>query len=237
MTQPASPGLAPLDPAVLARRRRQNRLIVALVVLVLIPVVAVVGGYRWGTHLEREWMAHPTFAYNTPSIVRIDQAGDYVVWTYGAMADCAVHRGDRDLTGPADPGNAMESAGFFASASFTADQPGDYDLICRSAANSGYVLVSTASPLGQATGSLLAGILVGVAAFIVGLILLVRALSRNSREKRALQTPAAPLPWPPGVYPGPGAGVAPPPVWPAGPPVNPAGPPTRPTAPPWPPQG
>jgi|GEM_PF-2592322 len=208
MTLPSGPaGLTPLSAPVKARRKRQNRVIVAVVVMVLVPVLAIGGAYRYATAEVRAWAAHQAISFNTPTSVHLDSPGDYVIWTTLATADCTVSFGQQAVAvAPPVAGSPMEEAGFFDSGSFTASASGEYTVTCSSSQTDGYAMVSTASPLGRMTVVLLLGFAIGLAGFITGLVLLITGLIRNADDKRRLAMP-------------------------------PGGQPTSPTVPGWPPRG
>ncbi|MDR2975174.1 MAG: hypothetical protein LBV00_10785 [Propionibacteriaceae bacterium] len=221
-----SPGLTPLSADVKARRRRQNRIIVALIVLVIIPAIAIVGGQRYSSHLLKEWMSHPTVNLNATGTVHLDDPGAYIVWTLGAQAQCEVRQAGANIAASNPVTSLTTSAtGFFRSATFTAPEAGDYQVTCLSSQESGYALISTESPVASMGLSVTIGVSVGVISIIVGLVLLILGLSRNSRERAAelqapstLGPPAATMaPWSP---PTPTPTTDAPPQWPPVPPSN-----------------
>ena len=234
MSQPPA-GLTPLDPAIRARRRRQNRVIIPLAVMILVPVLVAVGFSRYATSQTQAWLAHQNIPFNAPpTLVHVDGAGTWIVWTLLDRAECTVSLGGASVPlSPPTTGTVLEEAGFYNSGSFTAPGPGDYLVACTSALQTGYAIVSTPSPLGQITAGLFLVIGVGLIGFLTGGIMLILGLTRNSRERR----PPAPPPW--GPWPGrpatmgPVPPYAPGPPYPPGPPVRPPGAaPTRPPAPP-----
>jgi len=181
MTQPQ---LAPVSPEVKARRKRQNRVIVAVVVLVLVPVLSVTLSNKYVDYVMAEWTSHPTFALNTSFTVDLDP-GDYVVWTFGDTASCTVSLDGTPLA-TTDPGPqvALASQGIYPSIGFTTRVAGSYLVTCDADSSSGYAMVSTGSPIGKATIVRLIGYGLAGAGGILGLVLLIIALVTNSSEKK-----------------------------------------------------
>jgi len=252
-----SPVLPPIPPAVLAKRRWQNRIVIALVVMILTPALVIPAANQWAQSMVTNWSAQQPIPFNTATSVHIGAPGTYVVWAFGNWtADewptCTVTYGETDISRP----TASDSLGSYHSVvEFVARTPGEFVVECVSGAKEGYAMVSTTSPIVRAGIILLLGYFVGGAGAITGLVLLIVALASGSGQKRHAQ-PVPRQPWPP-RQPGPPYGtVAPYPphgTWPSqpingpippgppgppGPPIppTPPGPPTNPAAPPWPPR-
>ena len=184
MTQPA---LAPVSPEVRARRTRQNRIIVAVIVLVLVPVLSTTLANRYVDSVMNTWRAHPTFAFNTTSDVDLTP-GDYVVWTFFDDAPCTVTSDGLQVATTAPPFDlALETQGIHPSAAFSVTTAGTYSVTCASTASSGYVMVSTPSPLTKATMVRLLGYVLAGAGIVTGLVLLILAIVANTTEKKARQ--------------------------------------------------
>ncbi len=251
-------GLTPVPPHIKAKHKRQNRLIIALFILIILPVTFYVGSNRLAEHTVEDWAAHPTLNLGNPTFITIDEPGDYIVWTVPTWTDCTVSFNALPVAGSTDGQTTVSAAGFYPSFSFTATQAGDYLVSCDDPAPSlgGYAMVST--PLPEATVGLivLGGLGLAVLSGGIGLGLLIRALVENSNEKkRALLAAHPPAPYhqpgpPPVRYAAPpphplppmyaarppGAGVPSAPAQtPANRPGMPGVQPTRPTTPPWPP--
>ena len=201
-------GLPPLDPAVIARRKRQNRIIIALLVMIGLPGLIISGSIQYGRSMVTSWASGQTFPFNTETSVHLSKPGDYVIWTYNTRADCQVIL---DTVFVQDDGYpwALES-GYYKAATFTANRAGDYLVTCRAIVE-GHAMVSTEAVTESAGLLIFGGIVVGVTAGLAGLTLLILGLVNNASDKRRANQP----PW-----------------GPAGP-IG--GPPTRPAAPPWPP--
>ena len=181
MSQPA---LMPVSPEVQARRKRQNRIIVAVVVMVLVPVLPVTLANRYVDQVLADWRSHPTFAFNTTSEVDLTP-GDYVVWTYFNKASCTVDfDGQPVATTVPPPETALESQGIYQSVAFSAVTTGSYFVTCVSDASSGYAMVSTPSPVTKAAMVRLLSYLVAGAGGITGLVLLITGLVTNATEKK-----------------------------------------------------
>ncbi|MDR2896506.1 MAG: hypothetical protein LBV30_07650 [Propionibacteriaceae bacterium] len=191
--------LPALDPAVRAKRRRQNRVAIAVMVLVLVPLISQTF-FPWAsTQVINSWMAQQTIAANRPTTIHISSPGRYQVWVVNSDLDCRVSFDGADISQPGESDYATEINGIESAASFQAQAGGDYLVECLGTTVGGYAFVSTDSPMMQAVFLSLAGragIVVGV---IVGVILLIRAFRRNGQEKSrplpmvATQVPTMPV--------------------------------------------
>ena len=187
MSQPA---LAPVSPEVKARRKRQNRIIVAIAVAVFVPVLAITGSNKYVDQVMDAWRAHPSFAFNTSSDVDL-KSGDYVVWTYFAQASCTVSYAGQPVPTTQPPSQiALESQGIYQSVAFTATAAGTYSVICFGDSSSGFAMVSTPSPIAKAAMVRLLGYFLAGAGIITGIVLFVVALAANANEKKIRS------PWP-----------------------------------------
>ena len=186
MTQIPSTPLAPVSPQVKARHKRQNRVIIAVVVLVLVPVFSIGIANRYVDSVMDAWTSHPTFPFNTSIEVDLDSGTDYVVWTYFGKASCTVAFDGQPVATYVPPAQAaLETQGIYQSVGFSAPATGAYSVACAGDAPGGYAMVSTPSPVGTiAVARLLgyAGVAVGV---IAGLVLLILALVTNAEERKA----------------------------------------------------
>lgn len=186
MTQ--QPALAPVSPEVQARRKRQNRIIVAVIIAVLVPVLSITLANKYSNQVIASWRSHPTFGFNTTANVDLTP-GDYVVWTYYDKANCTVALDGKPLaTTVPPPQSVLESQGVYQSAAFTASAAGTYSVTCVSDSPSGYAWVSTPSPINQAALARLLGYVLAGAGILTGIVLFILALVTNSSEKRSLPT-------------------------------------------------
>jgi len=217
-------GLAPLTAEAKARRKRQNRIVIPLLVLILVPVLALAVSNRYINSVRDNWVSGPTFPFNVETTVPLT-AGDYVVWTYSAEAECTVtHAGSPVPTTTAE--SPVSQAGLYISVQFTAHSSDDYELLCLADAESGHAMVSTPAPLTQLGLALLLGYAVAGAGVVTGVVLLIIGLATNYRERRP-PSPRIPLgasPYAPGQHPwpnpyapghGPWPGAHPPPHGPS----------------------
>ncbi len=203
---PPGGGLAPVPAAVKARHKRQNRLLVALIVMMVLPITFYFGSDRWAESIVLDWSAQPTMPYNQTTTIPIEAAGEYIVWTVPARADCEVSFDSQPIIGRAASTMASSGTGFYPSLAFDAPQAGDYQVICHSDHRDGFAMVSTQIPTATAGLILLAGIGLAMVSAGVGLGLLIHALTQNNKEKRA-EAYAAQLVssqrhpgWPPGSH-------------------------------------
>ena len=182
MTQ--QPALAPVSPEVRARHKRQNRIIIAVIVAVLVPVLSVTLANRYVDQALDDWRSHPTFPFNTTAEVDLSP-GDYVVWTYFSKADCTVSFDGQQMATTVPPSQSVyESQGIYQSARFSASTSGTYSVICTGDSSGGYAMVSTPSPVATATIVRLLGYVLAVGGVITGVILFIVALITNANEKK-----------------------------------------------------
>jgi len=187
MTQ--QPALAPVSPEVQARHKRQNRIIVAVIVAVLVPVVSVTLTNRYVDQVMDAWRAHPTFPFDTTAQVDLDP-GDYVVWTFSSKASCTIVVDGQHLATTVPPSqNVLESQGVYQSAAFSVSTSGTYSVTCAGDSSSGYAMVSTPSPVAKAAMVRLLGYVLAGAGVITGLILLILALVVNANERKIVGPP------------------------------------------------
>ena len=186
MTQQTA--LAPVSPEVRARRKRQNRIIVAVIIAVLVPILSVNLANSYSDQVIDTWRSHPTFGFNTTANVDLTP-GDYVVWTYSNKADCTVVLDGQPLaTTQPPPQSVLEAQGVYQSTAFTASASGTYSVTCVSDSSAGYAWVSTPSPIGQAVLARLLGYVLAGAGILTGIVLFILALITNSSERRVPPT-------------------------------------------------
>lgn len=179
----SSPGLEPLDPMVKAKRKRQNRILVALLVMVVVPVAITAGVYQYSLSMMRDWPTGPTVMFNTQTAVHLSK-GDYTVWTYAVALPCSVQfNGDRVGTAVESPENEQVGS-YYPSVKFSAANTSDYVVDCPSR-STGHAVVSGASPVNRIAIVVVIGILIAGVCFLTGLVLLIVGVANNSSEKAA----------------------------------------------------
>jgi len=178
-------GLPPVSAEVRARRKRQNRVIIAVVVLLLVPFLAITMTNQLVDSTMKTWAGQPTFPFNKPTDVYLNSKGDYVVWTFQSPAKCSVSFDQTPVaTSTPAPDPTLESIEFYPSAAFHAPTPGTYTVTCTSTSPTGHVMVSTPSPVYKIGIIRLLGWGTTAVAIIIGLVLFILALVNNAAEKR-----------------------------------------------------
>jgi len=226
-SSPDPHALEPLDPAVKAKRKRVNRIVIAVVVMVAIPVLVTTLGRQWAAAVQANSLTGQTFNFNTPTTVHLNTPGQYVVWTYPSLVPCSVSDNGTPIASTLPTaGNNNNAANFYQSVGFVISSAGDYQVECQSVSATGYAQVSSAAPISSYVVIVLIGMLITVASFITGLVLFIVSLVKNHHETHP-QPP--PMVWVPAY------GYGPPGYGPAGPvqsvPVVPPYSPVMPPAP------
>ncbi|MCL2735077.1 MAG: hypothetical protein FWD75_00405 [Propionibacteriaceae bacterium] len=186
MTPEQPLGLPPLSAETKAHRRRQNRVIVAVAIMVLVPLIAIMGANRYSTSEMKAWSSNPRFDLNAPAQVPLDTPGEYAVWSFSTPATCAVSFGGAPVATTPGATQPLESSGLYQSVTFTATSAGDYTVLCLAPTSGGYAMVAPPSPVNRLVLIIVAGFFVGIAGFITGLVLLVVALVTNHKERASL---------------------------------------------------
>ena len=218
-SQPSQRPDLSIDPEVKAKRTRQNRIMIAIAVMVVIPIVAVSGTKSAAMNMMERWLSSPTFALNTEARVVLGSPGSYEVWVLdGPSAQCTVTR-DGETVPSRDARNDPDylQAGFYLIVAFTVTEAGAFTFFCESSNSFGHAMVTTASPLNNAAILLVIGWMVAAAAGLTGLVLLIVGVASNAGEKKRAQyasQPPSPMvqpgfgyypqtPYPPGLPPQP----------------------------------
>jgi hypothetical protein len=214
-----------IDPEELARRKRTNRLLIPVLVIV-VGVFTIIGTNRYVESESTNWFRGQTFMLGRTTTIFLDKPKDYVVWTEN-WANCTVSRNGESLSTNTkvdfDP-----YVGLWIAATFTAPAAGEYVFSCDCDDPEGLARVTAPSPLGKLVAIRLAGWGFGGLIVLTGLVLGIVGLVTNATQNRP-RPPAPPVQMPvyatpppphtPPQYPLPQASPPPSP-WPQPPPPS-----------------
>ena len=186
-----SDGLVPLTPEVKAKRKRQNRIVVALVLLVVVPVLTVIGSQRYVDYEMKQWSHGPTFVFEEPTTIFLGIPGEYIIWSPAKDSECTLTQ-DGNLI-EILPVEGTYSGGLYNAGSFVTHSSGNYEILCFSTdeeADNHYGMVSKDSPVGSLTVLLITCYLIAFASAVTGLVLLIIGIVANINEKKPRVLPS-----------------------------------------------
>ncbi|MDR0489393.1 MAG: hypothetical protein LBG99_08405 [Propionibacteriaceae bacterium] len=202
-----SQGLTPLPPEVIAKRKRQNRILVALLLLIAVPIAVIMGTTKYTTYEANEWGKGPIFLFDEPTKFYLDPTQeDHIIWVTVIGAECEVSFDGVPVPVFFDEDN-YGVAGLLYAGTFEVREEGSYEVLCTSSHPDGIGRIGTKPPFAFLGLMLVLGYGIALASGVSGLVMLILGIITNTAEKNPPQPrhpsgsapptmPGVP-PWPP----------------------------------------